>query len=59
MIINKWGLFEISHLKIKIKKSKVSLPIKIDKYALPIVYKKENPSVPITLPPVHELNLYK
>lgn len=37
----------------------INLPLKADKYQMPVIYKKEFPSVPVTLPPVHEVNLYK
>jgi len=37
----------------------ICLPTKLDKYKLPIIYRKESPSIPITLPLVHEINLYK
>jgi hypothetical protein len=37
----------------------VCLPVKIDKYSLPIIYKKDLPSVPFTMPPIHEVNIYK
>jgi len=37
----------------------ISFPLKFDKYQLPVIYKKETPSIPTTLPPVHEVNLYK
>ncbi|CAF1081943.1 unnamed protein product [Brachionus calyciflorus] len=37
----------------------ITFPDKIDRYTLPIIYKKDLPSVAITLPPAHEVNLFK
>lgn len=35
------------------------LPVKLDNFKPPIIFKKESPSIPVSLPAVHELNLFK
>lgn len=60
--IDKWDLpmpGEIISLPLLGNVIEISLPLKLDKYQLPVIYKKSTPSIPVTLPPLHEVNLYK
>lgn len=60
--IDKWPLpvpGEVMSLPILGHLIEVCLPVKIEKYSLPVIYKKDLPSVPVCMPPVHEVNLYK